>query len=1031
MPKLVHIPFAYPFLDSVVAAWMQRSEERMLKNPSQKETGVLIVPTRRAARTLHEAFLRYHEGKAALLPRIVSLGAVEEIDMLVGGEEALTIRPPILPQQRIALLAQLVIKMRHTLHMSKNPDKTEEAISSTLSQTWAMAQSLADLMDEVEWQERPLGDILHQAIEENYAQHWQETLKFLEIITHFWPLWLEENEMMNPVSRQTTLLHRQAHHWEKTRPSHKIWAVGFTDGLPAVAHLLSSILGLPNGCLIMQGIDFSLTEEQWNNLPETHPQRGFKDLFVQLAVKRKAFESIDAVIHNGLLPPASALLMQRTRLLSKALLPAEALEEWQKDPHLIIPEGLSVLNARNPQEEAMSIALILRDGINVPGRKVALVTPDRNLARRVVAELQRWGIWADDSAGLPLLDSNPAVFLRLLCEAVTSGFAPVALLSVLKHPLAAFGRSVEECRSLSRLLEITLLRGSMPAAGFDALQKKLLFNTNTRTGSGLNEEIVSTLSSWIKEVELRFSCMVQWAGGSLSEALVHLIECAELCASTDIQNGAERLWVSEEGTLLADHLTEMISHTKALHAPQWEAVQSTLQMSLMGQVVRQQRQFKDGEVQRLHPRVFIWGVIEARLQNVDWLVLGGLNEDIWPPATDPGPWLNRLMRKNIGLAQPEKIIGTFAHDFLANACGAEKVIFSLSARRDGAPAVKARWLTRLQAYIEGLIHHVSSKEKSELLQIKAEKALSWARMLDRASHIQPAAPPMPCPAVHLRPRRLSISDISLWIKDPYAIYAKHILHLRPLPPLQKEADASDFGLIVHAGLEKFLRHFSHTWSQDIHHHLEQFFYQSLVDYGPREAQSLWWKSRLRTIAQWVVEHERDYRALMGEPKSVGIEKKGRLFLDTPGGQFQIYGYADRIQREADQTITIIDYKTGTVPAQKRIEAGWEPQLPLEALIALKGGFGAPLKGEVKGLLFWSLKGDYQKGKVEVPFKDNEKIHDNITILEQGLVGWIHAFDQPDQPYLSHPRREFSPHFSDYAHLARLEEWSIKETESNG
>ena len=194
--------------------------------------------------------------------------------------------------------------------------------------------------------------------------------------------------------------------------------------------------------------------------------------------------------------------------------------------------------------------------------------------------------------------------------------------------------------------------------------------------------------------------------------------------------------------------------------------------------------------------MFIWGLLEARLQSAELIVLGGLVEGVWPPLVEPGPWLSRPMRTAVGLPSPEEAVGQAAHDFARPPARRRCVVLSCPRRRDGAPAVPARWLTRLDMFLKGQAGRA----------LPEHPAADWARAAGSAGRrARPVRPPEPRPPAALRPRRLSVTEIETWLRDPYAIHARHVLQLRPLDPLDQETDAADYGVLVHAGLHRFLR----------------------------------------------------------------------------------------------------------------------------------------------------------------------------------------------------------------------------------
>lgn len=976
--NLFQIPPHVPFLDAIAAAWLARTDD-----PLARSEGLILLPTKRAARSLAEAFLRLSDGAPLLLPRITALGALDEAPLALAG--ALDLPPAVEPMQRLSALTQLILAMKGANGAPTGADRA-----------WLLAQELATLMDEAERAEIDLSRELPDAADPAFAEHWAETLKFLHIVTDFWPKWLAENGLMNPAARQVALLHTQAEAWQEAPPPHPVLVAGTTAGVKAVARLLSVVARMPGGQVVFPALDMGMTAEAWDAIEESHPQAGLAALLHGLGATRGDVRPWPTW-PEGPVPP------DRFALLSDALLPAKSLSAW-RDPRTAATSGLWRLAARDQQEEAEAIAVVLREALETPGARAALVTPDRLLANRVAAALLRFGVVADDSAGEDLSDSPPAVFLRLTIRAVAEGLAPVPLLALLKHPLTAAGLPPVACRQGARALEVACLRGPRPGAGIAGIRLAL---DKSNAGD-------ATKAFWAR-VETCLEPVFRIHAAEFSdptEALIAVIEAAERLAATDEHTGPARLWSGEEGEALATRLSEVLAALPGLPIQRRAVLPGLLDAVLKGGVVRDRRALR-GRDGPLHPRVFIWGLLEARLQSADVMVLGGLSETVWPPATDPGPWLSRPMRTQIGLPSPEEVVGQAAHDFLAVSCSAPTVVLSCPVRRDGAPAVPARWLTRLEMYLAG-----------RCMVLPSHPAASWVRHLDLPNGGPRAArPPEPRPDVRLRPRRLSVTEIETWLRDPYAIYAKHILKLQVLKPLDEATDASDYGSLVHAGMHEFFQAFGSRWPADATERLREAMDRALNGAGLRPALRAWWKPRLDRIAAWVAEIDATRRAL-APPVTIKAEAPGRLEYQASGGMFRLTGRADRIDRRADGTLAIFDYKTGAVPSQAAVNDGLAPQLPLEAAMAANGAFGDDIAGPAAELIYWHLTGGASAGEVRTLFKGSaaETQAAADEALER-LRSLIEAFDVETRAYLSHPNPGQAPRFSDYAQLARVAEWS--------
>lgn len=968
------------FLDSVAAEWRRRTGG----DPVAMAEGLILLPTRRSARALADAFLRVAGGKPLLMPRIVALGAVDEAPLALAG--ALDLPPAVEPSQRLAALTRMILAMGGAGGAPRTADRA-----------WMLATELATLMDEAERAEIDLGTALPSAADPAFAAHWKATLDFLHIVTAAWPAWLAEQRLMNPAARHVALLDAQAQAWGANPPGHPVLVAGIGGGMPAVARLLRTVAAMPGGEVLLPGLDLGVDDEVWEALEASHPQAGLRALLAAMGAERREVRLWPASVHG--------VPQGRARTIASALLPAPALSAWTH-PAPVALEGLIRLDPADQQEEAAAIAMLMREALERPGERVALVTPDRDLAGRVAVELRRWGIVADDSAGEPLADTPPGVFMRLVATAVVQQLAPVPLLAMLKHPLAAAGLAPGECRAGARALELACLRGPRPGPGLAGLRRALDLSRRERPrrpAARLLERMEACL-----EPVLRMATAVV---ASPSELMTALIEGAEYLAATDEQPGPARLWAGEEGEALAARLASVQAVLPMLPDQPPAMLPGLLDAVLEGAVVRSRRALRGGQAAAEHPRVAIWGLLEARLQSPDTIVLGGLAEGVWPPTADPGPWMSRAMREQIGLDSPERIVGQTAHDFAAAVCAAPRVVLSCPRRRDGAPAVPTRWLVRLDAFLAG--------QQAELAE---HPAPGWARVVDQpVDGPRPVSPPRPCPPLTARPRQLSVTEIETWLSDPYAIYARHVLGLPALDPLDQSTDAADYGSIVHAGLHEFLREQGTAWPPNAAERLRVAMELAIRKAGLRPALIAWWSPRVGRIAEWVAAEEMRRR---GEkwPAAVASEVRGLIDFDRPGGTFRLVGRADRIEQYADGSLAILDYKTGYAPSQREVETGFAPQLPLEALMAEAGAFGT-VEGPVRELIYWHLTGGFLAGEVRSLFKgDVAAIAASVATCRQRLLALIDAYDDQRRCYLSRPHPATAPRFSNYTQLARVAEW---------
>jgi ATP-dependent helicase/nuclease subunit B len=654
--------------------------------------------------------------------------------------------------------------------------------------------------------------------------------------------------------------------------------------------------------------------------------------------------------------------------------------------------GLCRVDAPGLQEEAGTIAVILREALETPGRTAALVTPDRNLARRVAAALRRWDIAIDDSAGTPLDQTPTAGFLRLTADMTASALAPVPLLAALKHPLAAGGMEPGRFRARVRQLERAVLRGPRPAPGIEGLNRALAAAKTSPAVFDWWRALVPRLGP--------FAALMEAGEVRLDKLIQAHISLAESLAATDDTPGAARLWVEEAGEATAAFLEEFIHTAEGLvidarHYP------ALLEAAMQGRVVR--------PAYGRHPRLSILGPLEARLHHADVMVLGGLNEGSWPPQAASDPWMSRPMKQRFGLPAPERRIGLSAHDFVQGTA-APVVYLTRSGKVDGSPTLPSRWLLRLDA----LVGHDGWPRPPQL---------AWQDSLDHVESSTPLAPPSPTPPLEDRPRRLSVTQIENWLRDPYALYARHILRLRVLDPLDADAGAADRGNFIHDALYRYLEAHPGAPPPDALDRLLEFGRAAFGNAMEKPmVRSFWWP-RFHQIALWFLERQRERQ---GIASPVALERMGEMLLEgMPGGGFTLTAKADRIDRLQDGRLEIIDYKTGREPSRERLLAGYAAQMPLEAVMAAAGAFDGLPAGPVAELAWWKLKGDARYNDIRTAtaiLKGEPGLEELASDAEAGLRRLVAAFDDPRVPYVSHPNPQETG-FGDYDHLARVKEWS--------
>ncbi len=980
------IPAGIGFLDALAAGLLAEASG----NPLVLAGYRILLPTRRACRALQEAFLRRSDGRPLLLPRLQPLGDIDAEELLLtGGEEAaglgeaedFDLPPAIAPLRRQLLLTQAILRAGH--NFGERPPSIDQASR--------LAGELAQLLDQMATEGVSFDGLAELALD--HAEHWQRTVRFLEILSKVWPPMLAAEGALDPAERRNRLLASETARIKRQPPREAVIAAGSTGSIPATAELLAAIASMPNGRVVLPGLDRDADAETWTAIEEDplHPQHG-----MALLLKRFGLAPADVALWpaGGLTSPPPS----RARLISEALRPAETTGHWRdfagsadRQRIELSLKGVQRVDCPTLQDEAQVIALRLRQALEEPGKRAALVTPDRNLARRVAGELRRWGIEIDDSAGRPLTLTAPAVFLRLTAAMIAERAAPAALLALLKHPLAACGLKPVACRGFARRLD-EQLRGPRPRAGLKNLARSRKLDDRLRAFVGGIAESAEAFAELIRKRRVL-----------ARDLLAAHVGLAEAIAATDEESGQARLWAGEAGEVAAGFLAELaeaLADFPPLEGRRWPMLFESL---MSGRVVRPRF--------GLHPRLSLWGPLEARLQQADLVILGGLNESSWPPQAPIDPWFSRPMRKALGLSSPERRIGLAAHDFAQAWSSAPELMLTRALRVEGAPTVPSRWLLRLDSLLRLL------KIPPETLH--AGLWLGWAIQLDRVDRPQPIESPAPRPPVALRPTRLSVTEIEAWFSDPYAIYAKHILNLQPLDPLDADPTVAERGSFIHEALERFLNTTRGGLPADA--------YEKLVEIGRKifganldrpTVLAFWWP-RFRRIARWFVDQEALYRP--GLIESVA-ETRGELVLSLAGCRpFTLRGKADRIDRLKTGGLAIIDYKTGGVPSDRQIENGHAPQLPLEAVIASAGRFERVAPGPVAELAYWRLMGGRDVAEVRPVRVDPMLL---AATARARLEKLILAFEDPTMPYHPLPDPDFVPKFRLYDHLSRRAEWGV-------
>jgi len=1037
--RVFSVPISVPFLRCVIAALI---DGRLVEgfaaraNPARLAEATLYLPTRRAVRMAREVFLDELQADAAVLPRLVALGDIDEDELAFAenteafGAAALLDIPPRLGElDRRLTLANLVAAW------AKRPVLAPQVVGGPAS-TLALAGDLARLIDDmvtrdVAW------DALDHLVPDQLDQYWQHSLQFLQIARKAWPDHLAEIGKIEPAARRDQLIAAEAARLTAQHDGPVI-AAGSTGSMPATAKFLHAVAALPHGAVVLPGLDTDLDDEAWQGIggskdaqgkftahpASNHPQFAMHALLQRFGIARSDVERLAAPAPQG-----------RDVLVSEAMRPSNATAQWHerlREPEVAAKiagamKNLAVIEAPNPEMEALAIAVAMREARHLE-KSAALVTPDRALARRVMAALGRWNLDFDDSGGDALLETSTGIFARLAAEAVAKGLEPPTLLALLKHPLCRLGCASEALKPAIEALELALLRGTRPQSGtsglardferfrdeLDKLDRGAVSSLHraeprarlTREQIDRARALISALQSALAPLEsLATSKPHDFAELSLRHRDI-------LIALSRDENGIAVAFEEPGGSALASSFDDLLGELKP----------SGLTVALADYPEVFQTAFADRAVRRPErpgAQLHIYGPLESRLMQADRVIIGGLIEGVWPPAPRIDPWLSRPMRHELGLDLPERRIGLSAHDF-AQLLGTEDVILSHSAKAGGAPAVASRFLHRLEA--------VAGDERWIAAKRAGETYVHFAHALDQPERVQPIAQPEPRPPRATRPLKLSVTAIEDWLRDPYTIYARYILKLEALDPVDMPLSAADRGSAIHDALGEFTKAYADKLPDDPARVLKQIGEKYFAPLMERpEARALWWP-RFQRIAAWFADWE---TARRGHIEGIEAEIRGEIPIPLDHERtFTLSARADRIERRDDGSFAILDYKTGQPPTGKQVRMGLSPQLTLEAAILREGGFeGIAAGSPVSELVYVRLSGNNPPGEerlLELKIKQGDEPQppdQAADYARKQLEALIRKFEDEAEPYRSLNLPMWTNRYGAYDDLARIKEWS--------
>ena len=1002
-PRWYAVEAHRPFLEDLAAGVLDWLGD---KPPETLSDAVILLPNRRAARAFTSALTKQAGGRPVLLPQVRPLGDLEEDEPpFAPGELGLDLPPAIAPLTRRFEMARMIV------------EEFREDLSPL--RALELADALGGFLDSCHLEEvEDIGKVA-TLVEGDLAEHWRESARFLGLAVETWPKRLEALGMVDPAWRRAKLLRLLATSWTERPPSQPVIAAGSTGSAPAAADVLAAVAAAPQGCVVLPGLDLDLDPAVWSRLGdnEQHPQNALW----RLLRGRVDREAVRPWFRPPAEPAAEARGRARQRLLNEALRPADATDDWRNlirtlraeaagvqsaDPIAEGLRGLSVVTARAEEDAAAAIALMMRETLETPGKTCALVTPDLALGRRVAARLERWGVSADVSSGQPLSRMPAGRLVDLAVRFIADPLDPHALLGLLKHPLVRLDLGETDFRGAVEALEAFALRG--PRRRDWARARKALFEAGQPRDDGrVPSEVTLTRLAAARVLLNRLEALA-------GEAREEFVPAAPLDAAAQGLTGlieavaGQDAWAGPDGEAAAGLLSALIEGGGSLGAVTRDDLVELVHGLLTDETVR-----TGGASQ---PRLRILGAIEARLVRADRMILAGLEEGVWPNAAPTDPFLSRPMRETLGLPPPERRLGQTAQDFV-QAAAADEAILVHCERRGGQPAVKSRWLWRLEMLTRGADAPATPVEIA-----RPSAALDQARAIDAPAGATPdyAPRPAPRPPVDRRPRELPVTGVERWVRDPYAVYARYVLNLRQLDRPGQSAEAIARGNAVHKAVERLALSYPDALPEDCADQLETLLLEELTSAGFEDAAMARETPLARNCAVWLARFEAERRARGVE---IRVEERVEMWIPAPAGPFKLTAKADRIELSSTGA-SVLDFKTGGIPSPKQVRTGFSPQLTLTGAILAEAGLKDSGPVEPEELTYVRVVGRKEPGQAAVRASGAEALALSQAALA-GLTARIERFDHEETPYLSWVAPQFMGNFGgNYDHLARVWEWHV-------
>jgi ATP-dependent helicase/nuclease subunit B len=1037
--RVFSIPVDMPFLDvlaenilagKIIVEWPEKND------PLSLCRGTIILPTRRSAESLKKIFLSKY--KITFVPKILTLG---ELDFSENVEEiqpnAIDLGEQLFAYKKMSLLRRKLyltnlikfwahqIEHSHTYY-SHNDESTEFAtekflrefsIVNSLSGALGLASSLEHLIDTLAIHDRSWSDLEQLSPPGDVDEYWQLAKQFLRIVAEFWPKYCEAQGALDAIAYQKMLIKRYSNLLESNSLIGPIIIAGSTGSIPATTALVKLIALRNNGAVVLSGLDKNMDSGDWkeiqrNSLTQqllTHPQSQFAKLLMNLQIERESIEELGTRKLNGL---------TKNKFLSEVMRPFNSTEFWSEGLKLVsdiecetVLKNLSIIEAKNEQEEALAISVCVKEVLEKTNNTIDIITPDRSIARRVKSELRRWNLSVEDSFGEKPIYSTMGQLLVSILNVMINDFSPINIYSMLINEHFSLGIPTSHLSKARSIIDYNILRSPLKNAGTSAIADELncLIESSSdpeKFKSSIKFSRNELINARILVERLNYILISFTSHDNIELDYFSMLIWRSLVLITALPGDSERLF-QLDGSLEIDALIKEISEAKDI------IVSDTLNniARFLKELIASRTIYRK---KNINPRIRILGLLEARLLRSETTILAGLDEHIWPVESQSDPFLNRAWRKALRLPLPEQKVGQNAHDFVSAIC-AETVIISRAVKRNGTPTIPSRFLQRLRALSPDVVFNDAI--------CRGRRYLDLSRCLNYSKQSIIIKRPMPIVDWSILPSRLNVTEVEMLRRDPYSIYAKYVLKFVPLDRVGYKLGARERGNYVHLALARYSLRWPFEISLEPLQELIRIGDEILRNYKCEFNDLSIWRHNFIKSAKWFVEWDSQRRQYLVAP--LVIERSGEYrFRLSNGNEFLMTARADRIEILDQNLISIFDFKTGKIPTLAQVMAGFSPQLILEALIAIEGGFKGVSAASISSLEYIKFGG--KGGGESNPVFGREMTKEIIDLAERQFSELCRLIDShwvKARPFYSRPHVQFLSERSSYDHFARVPEWS--------